>query len=162
MIAVLLGWPLSVTPQSPSDASANHEEALRLYRFGRFKEAQPVAARALEVREAALAPNAPEIAESLLLVGRLHDMRAEHDKAEAAFTRARAITDASPDAGPLLAAEAVDRLARHYIIRARYAEAETLARRALAVRESQLAANDVRLAESWATLADVFQSRADA
>ena len=78
-----------------ADTSAGVEEARRLnteseklFDAGRYKEAVPLAERALVLREKALGVDHPEVASTLNLLGKLYKKRADFARAEQALQRA--------------------------------------------------------------------------
>src|SRR5215831_12033172 len=68
-----------------------HTESQRLSRAGKYDESRPMAERALELREKALGPEHPDVAQSLNNLAILYRLKGDNAKAEPLYQRALAI-----------------------------------------------------------------------
>src|SRR5262245_21472241 len=90
------------TAQAPTDATLRRAwdlkaEALKDLQEGRYQDGAPKAREAVTLREGALGPDNPEVAEALDLLGRLMERGGESAEGQKVLERALAIKDA---AGP--------------------------------------------------------------
>src|SRR5262245_66359490 len=90
------------TSTAPSDATLRRAwdlkaEALKDLQEGRYRDGIPKAREAVTLREGALGPSNPEVAEALDLLGRLMERGGESAEGQKVLERALAIKDA---AGP--------------------------------------------------------------
>ncbi len=136
-------------PDDPRLATSLLNLARAKARQGSVTDAEPLARRALAIREKVLDPEHPDVGEALGLVGGILGERKIYPEAEHLLRRSLAILDKTLTPQHLEAARSAHHLARVLLGRARPAEAEPLIRRALAVYEKQLGADhpDVALAE---------------
>ena len=74
-----------------SRATTLNDQGLGLYQQGRYAEAEPPYKRALAIREQALGPEHPEVANSLSSLAALHRAQGRYGEAEPLFKRALAI-----------------------------------------------------------------------
>jgi CHAT domain-containing protein/Tfp pilus assembly protein PilF len=101
---------------------------------GRFDEAEPLYRRGLAIREKTLGPEDPEVAQSLMFLGQIMSgYHRKYPEAELLFRRALTIDEKAlgPDHPDL--ADALSELGRLYQEEGKYAEAEPLFQRAMAV-----------------------------
>jgi len=143
------------------DARLQYSEALRLYPAGAYEKAQLLAARALDLREKALGPDQPEVAETLNLLGVICTARSDYNRAELLFQRALAINEKAFGSEYPAVAEVTDNLAKNFNARGNYAEAKRLARKALGIREKALGQDHYLVAVSLGTLGDIFLAKGD-
>ena len=141
--------------QDSQNAEQRREDARRLRSAGEFAAALLHAQRAVVLDEHAAPPDNDALAQSLVLLGQIHDALAQFDLAERHHLRARRIVESSANRNELLKAEVFDGLAAHLVLLARFQEAEPLAREALTVRERLAGVPPEIVAQSLATLADL-------
>src|SRR5215475_14056908 len=75
------------------EARKLHAESQRLSRAGKYDESRPMAERALELREKALGPEHPDVAQSLNNLAILYRLKGDYAKAEPLYQRALAIRE---------------------------------------------------------------------
>src|SRR5215475_621658 len=136
LVTVLVGGvqpghaqPRSSTPTSQAvldEASRLNKLVEKLYSEGKFGEAVPSAERALAIRENALGPMHPDVAESLDNLGELYYEQGAYPKAEPLYVRAldireKALRPMHPDV-----AKSLNNLAELYWAQGAYAKAESL------------------------------------
>jgi serine/threonine protein kinase len=80
------------SPQPRLLADVLTRQADFFYRTGRYMEAEPLAARALEIREQS-DPDGVELAETLAVIGALAQLHGDNSKMRTVFERARAIEE---------------------------------------------------------------------
>jgi tetratricopeptide (TPR) repeat protein len=131
---------------------------------GRYREAEPLYLRALELRERILGPDHPELALTLNNLGILYRSQALYAKADPLFQRALSILEKQygpkhTEIAMVLNNLAVSRyeqgnnLATVYCYEKRYAEAEALSRRALAIWQKVLGPEHREVAAGLTNLA---------
>lgn len=157
IIAVLLiGLSLALSKaalaQGIAEATALNEQAQRLYDQGYYSEAIPLAERALQIRETALGPNHPDVANSLNNLAALYEAQGLYTDAEPLYKRALAIYEKTFGANNPNVATALNNLARLYEIQGRYADAETLLKRSLAINEKARGSNTAEVLNNLANL----------
>lgn len=76
-----------------AEADRLNSEAVRLYQAGKYVEAMPLAEKALALRQSALAPDEPNVAASLITLGRLFEATGRYSDAEAHYKRSLAIRE---------------------------------------------------------------------
>jgi len=150
-VILISGVPRS-SAQSRSTASSPQvslEEAVqlnqvagRLYREGKYREAVAPAERALALREKALGPNHPDVAESLNNLAALYRAQGAYAKAEPLYARALEIREKALGPHHPDVAESLNNLAALYRAQGAYAQAEPLLTRALDIAEKVLGPND--------------------
>ena len=123
-------------PQHLHVATALHD--LAMSSFVSFIRAEPLLARAVIIREAALGSDHPDVAKILDDFATLHAFKGRRREAESIFQRAIAAREKS--LGPLHpdVSQSLNKLAILYFRQGRSDEAEPLFRRALAIREAAL------------------------
>ena len=117
-------------------------------RLGEYESGRELAAEALATREAALAPEHPDVLASLELVGNLARRSGRLDEAEAPLERLLTVAERQPEA-PLALAGALNSVANLRWRQSRLEEAEELHARALALRRGAFD-DDPALAEDVA------------
>jgi len=165
VVAVVAGSHHSVAqaPAVTASAQAPLEEAKQLNNLveklleeGKYQEATPPAERALALREKALGPSHPDVAESLNSLAMLYRYQGLYAKAEPLFFRALAITEKALGPSHLWVAGGLNNLAMLYQDRGAYAKAEPLLIRALAIREKVLRPGDPAVALGLDNLALLY------
>jgi CHAT domain-containing protein/lipopolysaccharide biosynthesis regulator YciM len=144
------------------------QEALKLYGqaiglrgSGQHEVAIPLAESALAIREKVLAPNHPDVATSLYLVGRLYYEKGDYTKAESFLQRSLTIGEKALGPEHPEVAETLNALAGVYEEKGDYVRAEPLSERALAIREKVLSPESVDLAGSLNNLARLYAKKGD-
>ena len=79
--------------QDLDEAAALNQQVTQLYKQGRFSEALPLAQRALAIREKALGPDHPGVAESLNNLAVLYQGQGRYVDAEPLYKRSLAIRE---------------------------------------------------------------------
>ncbi len=148
LATVLIGGVQSGYTQpgsSPPASQAVIEEASRLnklveklYDEGKFGEAVPIAERALALREEALGPTHPDVAESLNILALFYQAQGAYGKAEPLLVRALNIREKALGPMHLDVAESLNGLAGFYRAQGAYPKAEPLLVRALDIAEKAL------------------------
>ena len=123
--------------RSPESPLANQKLGEVLGKKGRYAEAEALLKRALEIREQALGPYHPNVAQSLNELAAIYQFRGQYAKAEPFYNRALAIWEKvlGPDHPDL--ARSLNNLAELYLDMGRDNEARRLLERADSIRESQ-------------------------
>ena len=121
--------------QESQNAEQHRENARRLRSAGEYAAALVHAQQAVVLDEQAAPSDNDALAQSLVLLGQIHDALAQFDLAERHHLRARRIVESSSNRNELLKAEVFDGLAAHLVLLGRFQEAEPLAREALTIRE---------------------------
>jgi CHAT domain-containing protein len=136
-------------------------EAISLYREGRYKDAVPLAERAVAIMETASGPAHPFLATTLDNLAGLY--QAQGDYARAAPLSRRALVIYEKVLGPehLDVATALDNLAVMYSATGDYARAVPLSLRALTIYEKTLGRPHLDLAISLNNLAMLYQATRD-
>ncbi len=108
---------------------------------GLYEDALPLLGRALTLREEALPPGSPEIAESLRRLGVLQRNRGDLEAWEEGLRRALSLQEAALEPGDEELAHALHAPGATVLARGRAEEADTLLRRALSIEEGLLGAD---------------------
>lgn len=136
-------------------------EIRRLYRADKEEEARPLAERLLAIREQALGPDHPDVAESLGILAVLYRSLGEYAKAEPLLRRALAMTEKRQGPEHSDVARPLNSLGGLYAESGQYAKAEPFFLRALAIREKTLAPDDPTLADTINNLALFYNDKGD-
>src|SRR5262245_47854217 len=87
----------STKPETAAPTAGNADtlnaEILRLYQAGKYADAVPLAQRALAIREKALGPDHPDVAQSLNTLATLYSKQGLYAETEPLYTRALAIRE---------------------------------------------------------------------
>ena len=140
MLALALA-PSKALPQSSEDKAALaeaarlNEEAVALYRAGKYAQAVPLLQRALAIQEKALGPEHPDVALSLNNLAGLYHAQGRYADAEPLLRRALEIMEKVLGPEHPHTATSLNNLAKLYRFQGRLAEAEPLCRRAIAIDE---------------------------
>lgn len=138
-------------------ARSYNELARVLYHQRRYAEAEPLAKWALTVREANSKVNPAEVFESLYTLGLIHRARQHHVEAERLLRRALEHQEKALGPGHENTALTIEHLAGIDCDQGDLAEAESLYRRALAIRERKAPAENLDLAETSARYATLLR-----
>src|SRR6266542_1220515 len=136
-------------------------ESQRLFRAGKYDASRPAAERALELREKALGPDHPDVAQSLHNLAIIHRLKGDYAKSEPLFQRAldikeKAFGPENPDV-----AASLNSLAIIYHAKGDYAKAEPLFQRALAIYEKALGPESPDVAGSLNNFALNYRDKGD-
>src|SRR6266508_3123519 len=136
-------------------------ESQRLFRAGKYDASRPAAERALELREKALGPDHPDVAQSLHNLAIIHRLKGDYAKSEPLFQRAldikeKALGPEHPDV-----AASLNSLAIIYHAKGDYAKAEPLFQRALDIKEKAFGPEHPNVAESLNSLANLYGDKGD-
>jgi CHAT domain-containing protein/Tfp pilus assembly protein PilF len=158
--AVIAGFLLMVSHPSSADsldeATALDQQVAQLTKEGRYSDAVALETRALEIREKALGPDRPEVAESLYSVAWLYLKLERYADAEPLLKRSLAIKEKAHGYDDPRVAWLLNILAASYQEQHRYADAEPLYKRALAIRERALGPDHPDVAFSLFSLGSLY------
>lgn len=167
-VAVATDGSASSLQRSRSDELAEakrlHDQAITLYRAGKYDEAIPLAERALAIREKALGPDHPDVATSLdnlagllrLYAISLHvpaERKVPLGRAKALYQRSLAIREKALGTDHPYVAESLDHLAKMV-----FDKAEPLYLRSIAIREKAFGSDHPVLATALTSLAEWYSS----
>lgn len=136
-----------------------HDEAKALQAAGQYAEAAVQASRALALREASLGGLHPETADSLNLLGELHQVQGDFARAESLLLRGLAVREAALGNNHLNVAQSLNALATLYKVQGFYDRAVPLCERGLAIREAALGKKHPEVAQSLNTLANLLRAQ---
>jgi CHAT domain-containing protein/Tfp pilus assembly protein PilF len=140
------------------EAASLNQQAEKLYKEGRFSDAIPLAQRALAIRENALGPDHPDVADILNKLAILYHSQGRYADAEPLYKRSLAIRAKVFGPGPDVGAS-LNNLAELYRAQGRYAEAEPIYKLSLSIREKTLGPDHPDVASSLNNLAAVYSSQ---
>jgi len=142
-----------------AEASRLHKRVEKLYGEGKFGEAVPLAERALALRETALTPMHPDVAESLDDLGVIYLAQGAYTKAEPLLVHALDIREKA--LGPMHpeVATSLNNLAELYQAQGAYSKAEPFYVRALDIREKALGPMHPDVAQSLNNLAELYRAQ---
>src|SRR6266508_2872938 len=143
------------------EARKLHTESQRLSRDGKYDESRPAAERALELREEALGPESPDVAQSLNTLAIIYSNKGDYAKAEPLFQRAMAIYEKAVGPESPDVATSLNSLANLYRLKGDYAKAEPLVQRALAILEKAFGPESLDVAASLNILANLYRGKGD-
>lgn len=124
-------------------------------------KAEPLFQRALTIREKALGPDHPSVAENCRLLANVYVRKGDYVKAEPLFQRALTIHEKALGSDPSSVAATLNDFANLYIVKGDYAKAEPLYQRALAIWEKVLGPNHDVIGLVLNNLATVYLSKGD-
>jgi tetratricopeptide (TPR) repeat protein len=93
LLLLLSGTTLSCTKEADMEWDILNQEAIELYQQGKYDRAVIVAEKALEVAEANVGPNHPDVATSLNNLAALYYTQGDYAKAEPLYKRSLAIRE---------------------------------------------------------------------
>ncbi|WP_437542224.1 CHAT domain-containing protein [Sorangium sp. So ce367] len=143
------------------EAERLHRRVVELEQARRYDEAILLARRALELREKALGPEHPGVAESLASLAGLLSTKADHASAEPLYRRALAIREKALGLDHPDVAQSLNSLAMLHWVKGDNAAAEPLIRRALAIQEKALGLEHPDVANSLNSLALLLLAKGD-
>jgi len=154
--------PSSTTPRSQAvldEAERLDQQAVKLDVEGQYRAAIAPAERALALREKALGPTHPLVAQSLNSLASLYWAQGVYAKTEPLLTRALGIREKALGPTHPEVATSLNNLARLYQVEGAYAKAEPLLTRALEIREKTLGPNHPAVAQSLNDLAELYRAQ---
>lgn len=135
------------------------KEAALLYTQARYAEAEPLYKRSLRIREEALGPDHPLVAQSLNDLGVLYRTQGRYPEAEPLYQRSLAIRERALGASHPDTATSLNNLGRLFHDQGRFADAEALYLRGLAIRESALGPMHPEVAFSLHNIGTLYWER---
>jgi serine/threonine protein kinase/Tfp pilus assembly protein PilF len=127
------------------------------YRYlGDWELALPQLERALALRREVLAPDDPQVAESLNTLGVLYCLTGQHAKAEPLYQQSLGIREKALGLDHPQVAESLNNLALLYCDTGQYSRAEPLYQRCLKIKEQKLGPDHVEVARSLHNLALLY------
>jgi len=146
----------TATEKAIVDADAIESQAIRLYRAGRYTDAEPLFLRALKRKEQTLGSNHVKVAASLSNLAALYYAMGQYEVAEPLSRRSLGIREQTLGPNHPDTALGLQNLATTLLELAEYDEAEELYRNALAVRRKKLGENDPATAETMGSLGRLY------
>ncbi len=151
----------SVIAQSDELAEAErlNEQAVQLYKQGKYDEAIPLAEQALAIRRKVLGQDHPSVATSLNNLAALYESQGRYREVEPLYRKAlemrqRLLGNEHPDV-----AASLNNLAALYALQGRYSEAEAFYRKALEMNKRLLSSEHPNMAASLNNLALLYDSQ---
>ena len=130
------GPAAAAAPAQSAELKALNDQVATLYRQGKYGEAMNVAKMAVDIGQADLGPNHPEVAQSLTNLAALHQALGQNAEAEPLLKRALAILEKAFGPDHPTVATVLDALAELYRVQGKTAEAAPLEKRLLAIRKN--------------------------
>jgi len=128
-------------------------------KLGLYDQARPLLEEALEIREAELAPDHLDVAQSLHRLGWLSYRQGSFDEAEALYKSSLEIREAELGPNHSAVGSSLIKLADLYTQQGRYAEAEPLLRRSVEIKETEFGPDHPNVAVSLNNLAILFRNQ---
>jgi tetratricopeptide (TPR) repeat protein len=144
---------------SAARAETLNDQFLRLYREGKYAEAEQTAKQALQQSERDNGPEAVQTATSLHNLSRVYNKRGNYAEAEPPCKRALAIFEKALGPDHPDTAASLGNLASIYSEQGKYAEAEPLRKRALAIHEKALGPDHPDTSASLNNLAVLYNDQ---
>ncbi|MCY1077129.1 CHAT domain-containing tetratricopeptide repeat protein [Archangium lansingense] len=141
------------------EAQTAYDEAVELEKAGKYAEAVAKGEHALALREAVLGGSHLEVARCLDLIGAVHRLQGEMDRAEPLSQRGLAIREELLGKNHPDVAQSLNNLANLYLEQGFHGRAEPLHLRALAIREEALGKNHLLVATSLNNLAILYDQQ---
>jgi CHAT domain-containing protein len=143
--------------QTLARAEQLNQQVIELYRAGRYGEAIPLATEALQIRETALGPEHPDVAQSLNNLAELYRLQGNYIAAEPLYQRALRIRETALGPDHPWVAFSLNNLASLYRVQGNYGAAEPLIQRALRIWETALGPDHPDVALSLNNLAELYR-----
>src|SRR6266498_2502812 len=137
------------------------KKGLEPQRAGKYDEAIPLIARALEIRERILGPDHRDVASTINVLANLYYYKGDYAKAEPLHQRALDIREKALGPEHPGVADVLNNLALLYDELGEYAKAEPLHQRALGIREKSLGPEHPDVAESLNNLGIIYSNRGE-
>jgi TonB family protein len=136
-------------------------EVVRLHNAGKYTEALPLAKRALQLREKALAPGHPLIVDALSNLAELYAARQDYGTARDYYQRVLAIYEQSPPQNRAAVGHVLDNAGYFSYLNLDFDKAEKYFQRALALREELTGAGSLETARAVFNLAEFYRLRGE-
>jgi len=143
-----------------AETSKLSASVVQLFRQGKYKEALPIAKRALQIREKALSPDDDRLNETRVNLAEVYLALGKYDEATELFERVMKSHEQSATNQAWLA-DILERLAVVQFAMRRPDKTEELYKRALEINEKALGAEHPKVASSIFLLADFYQLNGD-
>ena len=143
------------------EARRLHAQALALLSDNKMAEAQPLAERALALREQISGRDSAEYGEALLIVATIYRARGLYNKAESAYVRALNIYEKSTEADSPILVSVLTNLASLYADEGDYTQAEKLYTRAMAIYERTPDADNLSFSSLLNNVGNLYRQRGD-
>jgi len=140
------------------EANALNQKIAKLYNEGKYRDAVPLAERALAIMEKAHGPEHPETAQNLHYLALLYETTGRYAEAEPLYKRSLAINKKALGPEHFSVAVSLNNLALLYETTGRYAEAEPLYKRSLAIKKKVLGPEHLSVAISLSNLAGLYKT----
>ena len=150
------GEAVKLQPRNPEYLGAAGNMARTL---GQYDEAQPLLVQALAIRQKALGPEHPDVAQSLNNLARLHRAQGQYAKAEPLYHQSLAIMKKALGPEHTDVADGLNNLSALYHAQGEYAKAEPLFRQSLAIRKKALGPEHPDVAASLNNLAAIYYAQ---
>ncbi|WP_308796484.1 tetratricopeptide repeat protein [Tolypothrix sp. FACHB-123] len=171
-LGVLVSIPREVAgvPQPPlspqqsaelAEADQLSQQAVRLYRQGKYSQAIPLAERALAIREKVLGTEHPLVALGLNNLAALYSSVGSNAKAESLYLRSLAIQEKLLGREHPDVALSLNNLAALYSSVGSHVKAESLYLRSLAIEEKLLGREHPNVAQTLNNLAELYREQGD-
>ncbi|MBD2202795.1 CHAT domain-containing protein [Calothrix sp. FACHB-1219] len=152
--------PLSAQQSAAlAEAEELNQQAVKLYRQGKYGEAIPLAEKALAIREKILGKEHPLVAQGLNNLAALYQSQGNNAKAESLYLRSLAIQEKVLGTEHPKLANSLNNLAALYREQGNYAKAEPLYLRSLAIYEKVGVKEHPDLANSLNNLAELYREQ---
>ena len=136
-------------------------EVVRLHNEGKYDEALPLAKRALQLREKALAPGHQLIVDALSNLAELYAARRDYGTARDYYQRVLTIYEQSPPQNRVAVARVLDNAAYLSYMNLDLDKAEKFFQRSLTLREEMAGAGSLETARAAFNLAEFYRLRGD-
>ena len=135
------------------------QEAIELYRAGKYDRAVVLAQQALQVAKQDVGPDHPDVATSLNNLAMLYATQGDYSRAEPLYKRSLAIWEKALGPNHPDVAQSLNNLAQLYLDQGDYARAEPLYKRSLAIWEKVFGPNHPSVATALENLAKLYQAQ---
>ena len=165
----MFGVPLVAPSFSQSNSASSspalkealelNQQAVQLYKQGKYREAIAIAQRSLAIYEKVLGAEHPNVATSLNNLAALYKSQGNYQAAEPLYKRSLAIREKTLEAEHLDVSQSLNNLAESYREQGNYQAAEPLYKRSLAIFEKALGAEHPNVATSLNNLALLYREQ---
>ena len=158
-LILALGIGASATAAQESELQELNSKVARLYRQGKYAEAVPIAAQAVDLAEATFGSGNANVALTLNNLALLNLKLGKYAEAEPFYQRALDIDEEALGPDHPFVATALNNLASLYQDQGKYAEAEPLYKHSLAIRERALGPDHPDVAGALDNLASLYRDQ---
>jgi CHAT domain-containing protein/tetratricopeptide (TPR) repeat protein len=148
----------AVVADTMDDAKTLNAKVVELYQKGRYAEAIPYAQQSLAIREKALGPDHPAVAQSLSNLAFFYSNLGDYAKAEPLYKRSLAIYEKILGPDHPAVALSLNSMAVLYLNLGDYEKAEPLLRRSLAISEKAVGPDHPDVALILRNLAELYKT----